>query len=317
MTRALVLSSGLTWAAYQIGALRHLIGERQLRFDLCAGSGMGAIHAAFVACGEFQALREFWQHIGWRRLVAFNWRSPWREGPFTAKPLKTFLAAHLSESKLAAAGSQLQLTCLNLQTGREEAVTFPGSAVPLIDALAAAISLPGLMAPLRVHDQQWLDASFVNSFSLRQILRECAADEVWAIATSAAEPIVTQAPRRRYPHWRAVADRALRLNQAHDVWLGLRAADQLTAAAAAQRHVRSQLPDRVAGLIEDPIVRERVRDRLNHLFEQSTFTMNRDRGPIVHALTPSRPLAGSLWRFRRHEIATALELGYQDAKDSA
>ena len=316
MTRALVLSSGMTWAAYQIGALRHLIGERQLRFDLCAGTGMGAIHAAFAACGEFEALSEFWQHIGWRRLVALNWRSPWRDGPLSTKPLKAFLAAHLHENKLTA-GSQLRFTCLNLQTGREEVVTFPGGAVPLIDALAAAVSMPGVMAPLRVHNQPWLDASFVNSFNLRQILRGSAVDEVWAIATSSAETVVTQAPRQRYLHWRAVADRALRLNQAHDVWRGLRAADQLSAAAAAQRHVRSQLPDRVAGLIEDPIVRERVRDRLNRLFEQSTFTMNRDRGPIVHAVTPSRPLAGSLWRFRRHEIEAALELGYQDAKDSA
>ena len=317
MTRALVLSSGLTWTAYQIGALRHLIVERQLHFDLCAGSGIVAIHAAFVACGEFNVLHDFWQHIGWRRLVSINWRWPWREGPFIAKPLKAFLAAHLSESKLADAGSQLRFTCLNLQTGREEVVTFPGSAVPLIDALAAAMSMPGLIAPLRVHDQQWMDASLVNSFILRQILRECAADEVWAIATSAAETVVTQAARKRYPHWRAVADRALRLNQAHDVWLGLRAADQLSAAAAAHRHVWLQLPDRLANLIVDPILRERVRDRANRLFEQSTFSMKRNRGPIVYAVTPSQPLAGSLWRFRRNEIEAALKLGLQDAKDSA
>lgn len=317
MRRALVLSSGLPGAAYQMGALRHLVGERQLHFDLCAGSGFGAIHAAFVACGEFAALIDFWQHMGWRRLVALNWRSPWRDGPFTAGPLKAFLGAHLSERQLANTGSQLRFVCLNLQSGRQEAVTFPGSTLPLVEALAAAVSIPGLMAPLRVQGQPWLDASFTNSFILRQILRTDAAEEVWTIATSPAETVVTHAPRRRYLHWRAVADRALRLNQAHDVWLGLRAADQLSAAAAAHRHVRTQLPDRLASLVADPTQREQLRERLNLIFEQSAFPLQRARGPVVRAVTPSRPLNSSLWRFRRHEIAAALNLGYQDAKASA
>lgn len=314
MTRTLVLSSGLTGAAYQIGALRHLVGERQMHFDLCAGSGFGAVHAAFVACGEFEALYDFWQHIGWRRLVAINWRSPWRDGPFTAGPLKAFLAAHLNLDKLARAGSQLRFVCLNLQTGRQEMVTFPGSTLPLVDALAAAVTIPGLMAPLRVRDQQWVDASYTNSFILRQVLRETTADDVWTIATSPAEPVVVQAPPRRYPHWRAVTDRALRLNQAHDVWLGLRAADQLSAAAVAHCHVRSQLPDRLANLVEDPRRREQLRAHVNDLFAQSTIPLPRTQGPTVHVITPSRPLTSSLWRFRQHEVAVALRLGYQDAK---
>jgi hypothetical protein len=174
--------------------------------------------------------------------------------------------------------------------------------------------MPGLIAPLRVGDQQWMDASFVNSFILRQILRECTADEVWTIATSAAETVFTQAPRKRYPHWRAVADRSLRLNQAHDVWLGLRAAEQLSAAAAAHRHVRAQLADRLAGSIANPILRDRVRERLTHIFDQSAFPLKRERGPIVYTITPSQLLEGSSWRFRRDEIEAALKLGYQDAR---
>lgn len=314
MTRALVLSSGLGSAAYQIGALRHLLQERRLHFDVCTGTGLGAINAAFVACGEFTALHDFWQHIGWRKLAAFNWRSPWSNGPFTTAPLKNFLAAHLSESKLAAAGTQLKFTCLNLQTGREEVVTFPGSTLPLIDVLAAAFGVPGLTALLSVRHQQWVDASFVNSFMLRAIVRKCAVDEVWAIATSPIKSVVIQAPHQRYPHWRAVAARGLQLNQAHDVWSGLSEARQLSAAATAHQHVRAQLPDRLAGSITDPIVRERVRERVARIFDQSTFPMKRDRGPIVHAITPSRLLTTSTWRFRRSDIEAAQQLGYQDAR---
>lgn len=313
MTRALVLSSGLGSAAYQIGALRHLLQDRHLHLDVCAGSGLGAINAAFVACGEFDALQSFWQHLSWQKLIAFNWHSPLREGPFNTSPLKRFLAAHVSESKLAQAGTQLKFTGLNLQTGRAELVTFPGSPLPLIDVLGAAFGVPGLTAPLRVHHQPWTDASYIDSFILRQIVREDTADEVWAIATSPIESVFAQAPRQRYPHWRAVAARSLQLNQAHDVWQGLSEARQLSAAAAAHQHVRAQLPDRVASKIADPILRERVRERLIHVLDQSAFPL-KARAPIVHALTPSRLLTSSLWRFRHSEIVAAQQLGYRDAR---
>jgi predicted acylesterase/phospholipase RssA len=313
VTRALVLSSGLGSAAYQIGALRHLLKDRHLHFDVCAGSSLGAINAAFIACNEFAALQTLWQNIGWRKLLAFNWHSPLREGPFNTSPLKRILAAHVSESKLAKVGTQLKFTCLNLQTGRAEVVTFPGSPMPLIEVLGAAFDVPGLTAPLRVHHQHWTDASYINSFMLRQIVREDAADEVWAIATSPIESVFAQAPRQRYPHWRAVAARSLQLNQAHDVWQGLSEARQLSAAAAAHQHVRGQLPDRVVSKIADPILRERVRERLTHVLDQSTFPL-KSHAPIVHALTPSRLLTSSMWRFRHSEIVAAQQLGYRDAK---
>src|SRR5205807_3796519 len=104
MKRALVLNSCISWAAYQVGALRHLVGDRAMHFDLCAGTGMGAMNAALVACGEFLALEAFWKHIGLRRLLTFNWRAPWSEGPFSGAPLRRFIAAHVSEEKLAERG---------------------------------------------------------------------------------------------------------------------------------------------------------------------------------------------------------------------
>lgn len=313
MTRALVLSSGLGAAGYQIGALRQWLNDRHWHFEVCAGSGLGAINAAFVACGEFDALLHFWQGIGWRKFIGFNWRTPWREGPFTTAPLKRFLAQHISESKLAQAKTQLKFTCLNLQTGREEWVTFPGSPLPLIDVLGTAFGVPGLTKPLHVHHQQWTDASYVNSFILRSIVRESEVDDVWAIATSATGSVIAQAPRQRYAHWRAVAARGLQLNQAHDVWQGLSEARQISAAAAAHQHVRAQLPDRVAEKISDPFLRERVRQRLTRVFDQSAFPI-KSRVPIVYALTPSRIIAASAWRFRHDEIEAAQQLGYHDAQ---
>jgi hypothetical protein len=69
----------------------------------------------------------------------------------------------------------------------------------------------------------------------------------------------------------------------------------------------------VAGSIADPVLRERVRERLAHVLDQSTFPL-KARAPIVHALTPSRLLTSSTWRFRHSEIVAAQQLGHRDAK---
>ncbi len=145
------------------------------------------------------------------------------------------------------------------------------------------------------------------------IVRACVADEVWAIATSGTEAVFADAPRQRYPHWRSVAARGLQLNQAHDVWSGLREARQISATAAAHQYVRAQLPDRLTASIADPVLRERVRERITHVFDRSNFPM-KQRAPSVHAVTPSRLLTASTWRFRRSEIDAAQQLGYQDAR---
>jgi len=139
---------------------------------------------------------------------------------------------------------------------------------------------------------------------------------VWAIATSSIKTVLAQAPRQRYSHWRAVAARGLQLNQAHDVWRGLSEARQLSAAAQAHQFVRAQLPDRLAEKISDPILRERVRERITRVFDQTTFPL-KSRAPIVHPLTPSRLLTASTWRFQRADIDAAQQLGYRDAQETA
>ena len=48
MSQALLLNAGASWAAYQVGAIDQLIGERRMRFDRYAGCGIGAMHASVI-----------------------------------------------------------------------------------------------------------------------------------------------------------------------------------------------------------------------------------------------------------------------------
>lgn len=311
MTRALVLNACSSWAAYQVGALRHLVVERGLHFDLCAGTGIGAMNAALVGCGQVAALERFWRHIGLRRLVAPNWDTPWREGPLTGVPQRRFIAAHVSDERLRARGVTLLLNVLNVRTGREEVLRYPGGAgqLPLVDALMAAVATPGLCRPIADRGRHLGEGTLITSFLLPAVLRDAGEiDEIVAIAPALPPGGIP----RRYTTWWAVLERALAMNLAHDVRAALDEAEKVTAATGAFRHVRALVPARVADAA-GPALGERLRADLEAIYRRSAFPLQHSAGPAVRAIAPSRDLGYPLWRFRRGDLARARDLGYRDA----
>lgn len=308
MTRALVLNAGASWAAYQVGALRHVIGERNVTFDLYAGTGIGAMNAALVACGAFEALEQFWDGIGVRRLVTVNTRTPWL-GPGSNAPQRQFVSAHVDEERLAERGVMLVIGTLNLQTGQEEVLTYPGGELPLIDALMATVATPGISPPVRHRGQQLVEGTLVNGFLMREMLRR-PIDEIIAIAAT----LGPEAPTRRFRTWRAVMERALAMNQAHDVRDGLAEAEAVAAAAASFRSISQTLPERLAGRVGNPLLQNELREKVAAIYESSDFPLRRAAGPTVVAITPTRTLSYPLWRFDRGQLQAARSLGYEDAR---
>jgi predicted acylesterase/phospholipase RssA len=309
MKRALILNSGLSWTAYQIGVLRHLVIDQALHFDICAGTGIGAVSAAFVACGEFVALETFWKQIGLRQLGSFNWRTPW-QGLFTGAPQRRFIAAHIHEEKLAARGGTLLVSTMNLQTGREQVMTYPGSDLPLEDALMAAIATCGLFPPVLYQHQQLADATFINSFMLPTVLQQ-PIEEVIAVAVAIQRGVHSQ---RRYKTWPAIFERALYMNLAHDVRGALDEGERVSGAAEAFRHVSSQLPARLGEHITNAAQREQLLHKVSGIYCNSSYPLKRTKGPLIKIITPSRDLDYPLWRFRSRDLASAKALGYQDAR---
>ncbi len=309
MKRALVLNSGLSWTAYQIGALQHLINERALHFDICAGTGIGAVSAAFVACGEFAALQAGWKRIAVPRLTNFNWRTPWR-GLFTGALQRRFIAAHIHEEKLVAQGVTLVISAMNLQTGREQVMTYPGGELPLVDALMAATATCGIYPPVLYHQQQLADATFINSFLLPTILQQ-PVEEVIAVAVAIQRGSRTQRP---YKTWPIVFERALQMNLAHDVWSAFDEADKVSGGAAAFRHVSTQLPARLGEHIVDPVLREQLLNKVSAVYCNSSYSLKRAKELLIRTITPSRALDYPLWRFSAKDLTAAKVLGYQDAR---
>lgn len=310
MKRALVLNAGLSWAAYQAGAIRHLVVEQGLRFDLCAGTGIGAMNAALVACGAVPALDDFWDSVRLRKLLRPNFRTPVQEGLFIGTPQRRFIARHLSEDLLRERQVRLWISTFQLQSGLEDVLIYPGCELPMVDALMAAAATPGLLPPVVYRGRQLAEGTIISNFMLPAVLRSDV-EEIVAVGV-AMRP--GRAPARQYRTWRAVLDRALAMNQAHDVWSALREAETVATAAEAFRRLQTDLPRRAAGPVQDTEARERLRDALDQVYAHSRFPLRREAGPVVHTITPSIDLDYPMWRFRRGDLARARALGHRDAR---
>lgn len=313
MKRTLVLNSGVAWASYHIGALECLIEDRDLSFDCCAGTGIGAMNAAFVACDAFGALKEFWHDIGWFKLVSINWGHPWQEAPFTADPQAEFMARHISEEKLRAAGRTLVFNAMDLTTGTEKLFTYPDGPMPLIDALRGATAFPICMPPIERGEWQLVEGTFVNSFLIGEVLAAHPADEVFAVASMPPGENPSDEPPEVYSNWRQVLLRGLQLNLSRDVWAGTREAENMIAAARARAGVGEQLQEALNVHIESAEVREELADALQRKRAESHFPYQWETIPEFYKILTSRPVDFPMWRFNQKQLRRLMETGYQDA----
>jgi predicted acylesterase/phospholipase RssA len=298
--RALVLNAGASWAAYQVGALRHVVGERRMEFDLLAGTGIGAMNAAFVACGQFEALGDLWRRMSVRRLVRPTVRR-WWAGPLSGAPQRAAIAAHVSEERLAERGARLLVSTVDLRAGALRVLEYPGEDLPLVDGLMAAVATPGLVAPLDRDGAQLAEGTLVDSFLLREVLAR-GPEEIIAVAAGLPSRAT---PARRYRTWRAVSERALALNLDHDVRSALDDAAAATQVVAARQALAARLR---------ALVTERIPDGSDEL-RARIDALDADRAaPPLTAIRPSRELGYALWRFPRRRLRAAATLGHDDAR---
>lgn len=301
MTRSLVLNAGSSWAAYQVGALGWVV-RKQPPFDLVAGTGIGAMNGAFVACGQLEALEAFWARIRATDLARPSLRRPWL-GPLVGTPQRQLIASHVSEEALRARGTTLLVSTLDLQVGEERVLEYPGSDIPLVDGLMAAVATPGAVAPYEHAGHQLGEGTLVDSFLLREVLGRGQAE---VVAIAAAPPAVS--PSRRYRTWRSVAERALALNMGQDVVGALEDARTEVAVASARERVRTGLTELIESQDLDQDLAETLRQRIASVYAGPP-------APVIHAITPSRELGYPLWSFKRRVLSEAMELGRRDARD--
>lgn len=221
MTVAFVLGGGGVRGAVEIGMLRALL-ESGIRPDVVVGTSIGAINGALVASDPTPAVIE--------RLLG-AWTSPEANAVYGDSlfaqftrlvKTKTHLNSpaplrHLLERALGA-GTTFEDLAVRLRVvaaSIERAAEHVFESGPLIEAILASASVPGLLPATRIGDEHFIDGGIVNSIPIEQAV-EVGATTVYVLQVGRIEtPLV--APKSAVDTARVAFEIARRHRYARDV----------------------------------------------------------------------------------------------------
>jgi NTE family protein len=173
---AFVLGGGGVLGAVEVGMLRALF-RAGYRPDLVVGTSIGAVNGALVAADPSEAVTD--------RLVRL-WTSPEAAevyGDSIARQVRRFAARTYLHSPLplrrlltrelgeAATFADLKVPFRCCAASIERAAEHWFTDGPLVDAVLASASVPGLLPPAEIHGEHFVDGGIVNSIPVGEAVQ--------------------------------------------------------------------------------------------------------------------------------------------------
>jgi NTE family protein len=165
---AFVLGGGGILGAHEVGMLRAL-AERSIEPDIVLGTSVGAINGAFFAAQPdsdgVEMLRRLWSDTQFSsfsagalaRRVATLARS--RTSLHSLEEARRPLAAALPVERVEELRVPFQCVAASIETAAEHWFDHG----PLADVVLASCAVPGIVPPVRIGDEHFIDGGIVNS----------------------------------------------------------------------------------------------------------------------------------------------------------
>jgi len=198
--RALVLSGGGGKGAYQVGVLKHTMGELKIQYNAICGISVGSINAGWLAMfphGEevecIEGLEEMWRGLKTSSIYVnwVNWPKPfsylgyikalWKPSVYNSAPLMNLIRTKYSSERMRASGKKLRVGAMNLNTGKYR--VFDENFENMTDAILASSSFPGAFLPIKIGDHLWTDGGVKKVTPLKSAI-SLGADAIDVIITS-------------------------------------------------------------------------------------------------------------------------------------
>lgn len=191
--KALVLNGGGSKGAYQVGALKFILGTLGVKYDIFCGVSVGAINAAHLGMFKdgqekesIESLSQLWGTLDnskiYKRWWPFGrWHSMWRTSFFDSSPLRDLLMRHIDHARIRESGKKVRVGCISLTSGKY--TVFNQDFDYFIQAVLASASFPGMLTPVNFQGQLWMDGG-VKELSPIKTAIDAGADDVDVICTS-------------------------------------------------------------------------------------------------------------------------------------
>jgi NTE family protein len=182
---AFVLGGGGHLGAAEVGML-HALLKHGVRPDLVVGTSIGALHGAMVArnpsVASVEELEATWGELTRLGVLGSSW--------FTDATILLRTRTHIRSSDPL---RRLATRLLGVETFEELAVPFQCVAAciersaehwfssgPLVDAILASSAVPGILPPVRIDGEHFIDGGIVNSVPLDRAVA-LGADEIFVL----------------------------------------------------------------------------------------------------------------------------------------
>lgn len=197
--RALVLSGGGAKGAFAAGAVKYLMVELGLHFDLVVGTSTGALIAPLVATGDIANLIHFYENVKDRDilkrrpdLLAFLFSDALNGSRPLEKMIHNFFGERNRYESLVQSSTEIFVTVVNMQTGEiEYGNQHRDSKAALLKKMLASASIPVMMPPVRIGGFQYVDGGVKEIAPLSKAIDEG--------ATHIISVVLSPDPRHRKP----------------------------------------------------------------------------------------------------------------------
>ena len=191
--RALVLSGGGSKGSYQVGALKYILGELKVDYDILCGVSVGAINCAFLAMFKSgqeekasEVLSERWLKLDtskiYKRWHPFGrWHALWKQSFYDSSPLRELITSNLDIEIVKESNKKVCVGTVSVSSGKYK--VFNQFSPHFIDAVIASASFPGMLTPVSFGGELWTDGG-VKELSPITTAIEAGADIIDVIITS-------------------------------------------------------------------------------------------------------------------------------------
>ncbi|MHB8719189.1 MAG: patatin-like phospholipase family protein [Candidatus Dormibacteria bacterium] len=173
---AFVLGGGGLHGAAEVGMLQALVAA-DITPDLVVGTSVGAINGAAVAAdpspGAMSRLARMWssetvaEAFAASVLRRVSTLALTRTHMHGNSALRRLLAAHMGERRIEDLPTPFECAAASIERAAEHWFTEG----PLIDAVLASCAVPGLLPPVALDGEHFIDGGIVNSIPLSRALR--------------------------------------------------------------------------------------------------------------------------------------------------
>jgi NTE family protein len=217
---AFVLGGGGVLGAHEVGMLRAL-AERGIRPDVVLGTSVGAINGAFFAANPtltgVERLSELWRESGWsersagaalRRVTTLARSGTHLESLSEMRErLLAFLPVHRVEEL------QVPFQCVAASIERAAEHWFDRGS--LADVVLASCAVPGILPPVPIDGEHYIDGGIVNSIPVSRAVR-LGARKIYVLQVGRLEQSL-KPPRRPWEVGLVAFEIARRHRFAHDL----------------------------------------------------------------------------------------------------